>query len=43
LNKRNKLVTNAQIPVAVGFTIVGIGVAFGTENKFKIISFHRFL
>ena len=28
-NKRNKLVANAQIPIAVGFVIVAIGVAFG--------------
>jgi len=31
-NKRNKLVANAQIPLAVGFSIVAIGVAFG-KNK----------
>ncbi len=30
-NKRNKLVANAQIPLAVGFIIVAIGVAFGKE------------
>ena len=28
-NKRNKLVANAQIPLAVGFIIVAIGAAFG--------------
>ena len=28
-NKRNKLVANSQIPLAVGFVIVAIGVAFG--------------
>jgi glycerol uptake facilitator-like aquaporin len=30
-NKRNKLVANAQIPLAVGFIIVAIGVAFGMK------------
>ena len=33
LNKRNKLVSNAQIPLAIGFTIVAIGVAFGKWQK----------
>ncbi len=33
-NKRNKFVANAQIPLAVGFIIVAIGVAFGKKNKF---------
>ena len=28
-NKRNKLVANAQVPLAVGFIIIAIGVAFG--------------
>ncbi len=31
-NKRNKLVANAQIPLAVGFVIVAIGVAFGMKK-----------
>lgn len=30
-NKRNKLVSNAQIPLAVGFIIVAIGTAFGIQ------------
>ncbi|UJR21387.1 hypothetical protein I4U23_024478 [Adineta vaga] len=35
-NKRNKLVANAQIPLAVGFVIVAIGVAFGYNCGFPI-------
>ncbi|UJR28054.1 hypothetical protein I4U23_009310 [Adineta vaga] len=35
-NKRNKLVANAQIPLAVGFIIVAIGVAFGYNCGFPI-------
>lgn len=31
-NKRNKLVSNSQVPLAVGFVIVAIGVAFGMED-----------
>ena len=31
-NKRNKLVANAQVPLAVGFIIIAIGVAFGTRS-----------
>ncbi|CAF1653610.1 unnamed protein product, partial [Didymodactylos carnosus] len=29
-NKRNKLVANSLIPIAVAFTIISIGVGFGT-------------
>ncbi|CAF0860054.1 unnamed protein product [Rotaria sordida] len=35
-NKRNKLVANALIPLAVGFIIVAIGVAFGYNCGFPI-------
>ncbi|CAF1017940.1 unnamed protein product [Adineta steineri] len=35
-NKRNKLVANAQIPLAVGFIIVAIGVSFGYNCGFPI-------
>ncbi|CAF0821390.1 unnamed protein product [Rotaria sp. Silwood1] len=35
-NKRNKLVANAQIPIAVGFMITAIGVAFGYNCGFPI-------
>ncbi|CAF0723594.1 unnamed protein product [Adineta ricciae] len=35
-NKRNKLVANAQIPLAVGFVIVAIGAAFGYNCGFPI-------
>lgn len=34
-NKRNKLVSNSQIPLAVGFVIVAIGVAFGKRKTNK--------
>ncbi|CAF0783269.1 unnamed protein product [Adineta steineri] len=35
-NKRNKLVANSQIPIAVGFIIIAIGVSFGYNCGFPI-------